>query len=165
MTPIKVQHKNDKYKTDIGLHYLTNRLYFPVCVYCNRSQVKSVCKEQKVRHETKSSGVTLFLTKADCLTPSLFSVHVTYCTVVFSMVCCTLTLLYSCVFNGVLYTYPFVQLCFQWCVVHLPFCTVVFSMVCCTLTLLYSCVFNGVLYTYPFVQLISGLSFKKYGRY
>ena len=38
--------------------YLTNKLHFPVCVYCNRSHVTSQrAKNKKVRHETKSSGV------------------------------------------------------------------------------------------------------------
>ena len=41
---------------------LTNRLHFPVCVYCNISQMTSQhVKNKKVRHETKSSGVTVVL--------------------------------------------------------------------------------------------------------
>ena len=38
--------------------YLTNKLHFSVCVYCNRSHITSQrAKNKKVRHETKSSGV------------------------------------------------------------------------------------------------------------
>ena len=49
---------------DLSLYiYLTNRLHFPVSVYCNRSHADDViaCKEQNVRHETKSSGATVVL--------------------------------------------------------------------------------------------------------
>ena len=42
--------------------YLTNRLHFPVCVYCNRSQMTSQrVKNKKVRHETW----LLFFTRCD----------------------------------------------------------------------------------------------------
>ena len=41
---------------------LTNRLQFLVCVYCNRSQKTSQHVQNKnVRHETKSTGVTVVL--------------------------------------------------------------------------------------------------------
>ena len=40
--------------------YLTNRLHFPVCVYCNRSQMTSQRVKNK-KYETKSSGVTVVL--------------------------------------------------------------------------------------------------------
>ena len=44
------------------LQYLTNRLHFAVCVYCSRSQMTSQdVKNKNVRHETKSSGVTVVL--------------------------------------------------------------------------------------------------------
>ena len=44
------------------LHTLTNRLHFSVRVYRNRSQMTSQrVKNKKVRHETKSSGVTVVL--------------------------------------------------------------------------------------------------------
>ena len=46
-----------------GLHlvdYLTNRLHFSMCVYCNRSQMMSQrAKNKKVRHKMKSSGITV----------------------------------------------------------------------------------------------------------
>ena len=42
--------------------YLTNRLHFSMCVYCNRSQMTSQrVKNKKVRHETKLSGVNVIL--------------------------------------------------------------------------------------------------------
>ena len=42
--------------------YLTNRLHFPVRVYFNRSQITSQrVKNKIVRHETKSSGMTVVL--------------------------------------------------------------------------------------------------------
>ena len=49
----------------IALHYtlyVTNRLHFSVRVHCNRSQMTSQrVKNKKVRHEMKSSGVTVVL--------------------------------------------------------------------------------------------------------
>ena len=46
----------------LKVRYLTNRLHFFVCVYCNRSHITSErVKNKYVRHETKSSGVTCSL--------------------------------------------------------------------------------------------------------
>ena len=41
--------------------YLTNRLYFSVCLYCKSQMTSQHVKNKKVRHETKSSGVTVVL--------------------------------------------------------------------------------------------------------
>ena len=44
----------------LNYFYLTHRLHFSVCVYCITDDA-TACKEQKVRDETKSSGVTVVL--------------------------------------------------------------------------------------------------------
>ena len=48
------------FQETVGSHLNRNRLHFSVCVYCNRSQMTSQrLKNKKVRHKTKSSGVTV----------------------------------------------------------------------------------------------------------
>ena len=75
--------------------FLTKRQYFSVCVYCNRSQITSQrVKNKKVRHETKSSGVTVVLYTLWCLLWSIKYTHTEKC---------NLFVLYNKNWNGLLY--------------------------------------------------------------